>query len=182
MDTLNKSKAKNEVVQTTTKVYIKSDDIEEHPTNIRNRDTDSNELQLSTEDKISSSKSTNEISNNNNENSSTDSYGSSFIPAGPKISKLNQCTSDALNEIRHQRQRSSSTCSMPEFARISSFYFNNSESMPNIASNVNIKLLTSSQLNSSSSLSESDNMSEQSGYVSSRKSSAGSTTQVTPTG
>lgn len=117
------------------------------------------------------------------DNSSSDSCGSSFIPVGAKLSERCQSTPLELDEMRGRPIRSSSMCSMPEFARMPSLNFNNSESMPNITNNAHgCKLLAASQLISSSSQSESDNMSEQSGYVSSRRSSAGSTTQVTPTG
>lgn len=117
------------------------------------------------------------------DNSSSDSCGSSFIPVGAKLSEKYQSTPFKLDQVTGRAVRSSSMCSMPEFPKMPSLNFNNSESMPNITSNANVcKLLTASQLISSSSLSESDNMSEQSGYVSSRQSSAGSTNQVTPTG
>lgn len=120
---------------------------------------------------------------NSNDNSSSDSCGSSFVPAGAKLLKVCGSAPHELEQVRSRPVRSSSTCSMPEFAKLASFCFNNSESMPNITSNANAtRVLTASQLNSSLSLSESDNMSEQSGYVSSRKSSAGSTTQVSPAG
>lgn len=117
------------------------------------------------------------------DNSSSDSCGSSFIPVGAKLSEKYQSTPLELDQVTGRAVRSSSMCSMPEFPKMPSLNFNNSESMPNITSNANgCKLLAASQLISSSSLSESDNMSEQSGYVSSRRSSAGSTNQVTPTG
>lgn len=117
------------------------------------------------------------------DNSSSDSCGSSFIPVGAKLSEKCQSTPLELDQVTGRAVRSSSMCSMPEFAMMPSLNFNNSESMPNITSNGHgCKLLAASQLISSSSLSESDNMSEQSGYVSSRRSSAGSTNQVTPTG
>lgn len=106
--------------------------------------------------------------------SSSDSCGSTFVP-------VKSTMSDGVCE---RPARSSSMCSMPELVNCTyPHYIMNSESMPNITSNGGgRKLLYASQLNSSTSLSESDNMSEQSGYVSSHKSSAGSTNQVTPAG
>lgn len=115
------------------------------------------------------------------ENSSSGS--SSFVSFGGIVSEKQNGVFHERKPVRSRPYRSSSTCSVPEFAALTSFCFNNSESMPNIASSANyVKLLAASQLSSSISLTESDNMSEQSGYVSSRKSSGGSTTQISPAG
>lgn len=118
----------------------------------------------------------------NKDDSSSDSCGSTFVP----VKSTSECHSApySLEQLNDRRARSSSMCSMPELVNCSfPHYIMNSESMPNIRSKgENRKLLYASQLNSSTSLSESDDMSERSGYVSSHKTSAGSTNQVTPTG
>ncbi|XP_065224956.1 protein FAM135A isoform X2 [Planococcus citri] len=118
----------------------------------------------------------------NKDDSSSDSCGSTFVP----VKSTSECQSApySLEQLNERRARSSSMCSMPELVNCSfPHYIMNSESMPNITSkNESRKLLYASQINSSTSLSESDNMSERSGYVSSHKTSAGSTNQVTPTG
>jgi hypothetical protein len=122
--------------------------------------------------------------NQHADDSSSDSCGSSFIPAGAKLSEKQRSTPQELDvtAARNRPARSSSTCSMPaEVARLRFSRVNNSESMPNIVNSSGADLLSASQLNSSSSVSESDNMSEQSGYVSTRKSSIGSTAPVSPT-
>jgi len=116
--------------------------------------------------------------NQGEDDSSSDSCGSSFIPAGAKLSEKQRSPPP-----RCRPARSSSTCSMPaEVANLRSLVINNSESMPNITNSSGVRLLAASQLNSSSSLSESDNMSERSGYVSSHKSSIGSTAPMSPNG
>lgn len=126
----------------------------------------------------------NKITPSNKTDSSSDSCGSNFAPVKSTMSDGCHSAPLDLDQFSDRPARSSSMCSMPELVNCSfPHYIMNSESMPNITSNGRSrKLLYASQLNSSTSLSESDNMSEQSGYVSSCRSSAGSTNQVSPAG
>lgn len=187
VDTLNKSMAENEKNKAKNVEYaVPRTKSKEKPSTSANENVKNghHEHAPSPDKNASSQAASNKIAVSNKSNdSSSDSCGSSFVPAKSKLSEICRSAPLNLDQLAYKHTRSASMCSMPEFADSLPFRINNSESMPNITNNPNgRKLLAASQLNSSTSLSESDNMSEQSGYVSSRKSSAGSTTQVTPTG